>query len=128
MAAIRSTNTGPERALRAALRERGATGYRIHLRSLPGRPDVAFTRWKVAVFVDGAFWHGHPDHFNPATATEYWRDKIKRTQERDRQADEALGAPGRTAGARTIFGRRFWWSPPMLPGCPDRQVVPRSSR
>jgi DNA mismatch endonuclease (patch repair protein) len=94
MAAIRSTNTKPELALRAALRLAGATGYRVHLRTLPGKPDIAFTRWRVAVFVDGVFWHGHPDHFNPATATQYWRDKIARTQERDRKADQALTALG----------------------------------
>jgi DNA mismatch endonuclease (patch repair protein) len=101
MAAIRSTNTKPELALRAALRLAGATGYRIHLRTLLGKPDVAFTRWRVAVFVDGAFWHGHPDHFNPATASQYWRDKIARTQERDRQADQSL----RDAGWRVVH---FW--------------------
>lgn len=96
MAAIRSANTGPERTLRAALRERGATGYRLHLRTLPGKPDVAFTRWKVAIFVDGAFWHGHPDHFNPDTASDYWREKIKRNQERDRCADHDLRDMGWT--------------------------------
>jgi DNA mismatch endonuclease (patch repair protein) len=113
MAAIRSTNTAPERALRAALCAAGATGYRIHLRALPGKPDVAFTRWKVAVFVDGAFWHGHPDHFNPTTASAYWRDKIERTQERDRRADEALGA----AGWAVI---RFWDF--QLRQDPDRMI------
>lgn len=96
MAAIRSKNTGPELALRAALRRAGATGYRVHSKGLPSRPDVVFPRWKVAVFVDGAFWHGHPDHFNPACATQYWRDKIARTQERDRLANEALRAEGWT--------------------------------
>jgi DNA mismatch endonuclease (patch repair protein) len=90
MASIRSTNTKPELALRAALRALGATGYRVHTRDLPGRPDVAFTRWKVAVFVDGAFWHGHPDHFNPRTAKPYWREKIARTQQRDTDANRAL--------------------------------------
>jgi len=45
---------------------------------------------RVAVFVDGAFWHGHPDHFDPARATTYWREKIARTQQRDRAADAAL--------------------------------------
>jgi DNA mismatch endonuclease, patch repair protein len=94
MASIRSKNTRPELALRSALRAAGATGYRVHYRSLPSKPDVAFTRWRVAIFVDGAFWHGHPDHFNPATATVYWRDKIARNQERDRDASEALSEAG----------------------------------
>ncbi|MDV7172914.1 very short patch repair endonuclease [Gordonia amicalis] len=101
MASIRSTNTKPELALRAALRALGATGYRVHTRELPGRPDVAFTRWKVAVFVDGAFWHGHPDHFNPHTAKPYWREKIARTQQRDRAANLALNERGWTV-------LRFW--------------------
>jgi DNA mismatch endonuclease, patch repair protein len=101
MAAIRSKNTKPELALRAMLRDAGATGYRIHARQIPGKPDVAFTRWHVAVFVDGAFWHGHPDHFNPASATTYWREKIARTQQRDRAAEAALDS----LGWRVV---RFW--------------------
>lgn len=96
MAAIRAKNTKPELTVRNGLRAIGATGYRLHLRSLPGKPDVAFTRWRVAVFVDGAFWHGHPEHFKPATAAPYWREKIARTQERDRAADRALSAEGWT--------------------------------
>lgn len=91
MAAIRGKNTKPELALRAALRRAGATGYRLHRKDIPGRPDVCFIRWKVAVFVDGVFWHGHPDHWNPDTASsDYWRMKIARTIERDRAADAAL--------------------------------------
>ena len=101
MAAIRSKDTRPELALRAALRAVGATGYRVHLRSLPCKPDVAFTRWKVAVFVDGAFWHGHPDHFDETKANPYWRDKIARTKQRDRQADYQL----KMAGWAVV---RFW--------------------
>jgi len=96
MAAIRSKNTRPELAVRVGLRAAGATGYRLHLKAVPGRPDVAFTRWKVAVFVDGAFWHGHPDHFDPARASPYWRDKIARNRERDRAADAALHGAGWT--------------------------------
>ena len=96
MAAIRSKNTRPELAVRAALRVAGATGYRLHVRTIPGKPDVAFTRWKVAVFIDGAFWHGHPDHFDPRKAAPYWRDKIARNQERDQAADAALSAAGWT--------------------------------
>jgi len=96
MAAIRAKNTKPELLLRQALRLSGATGYRMHVRTLPGKPDVAFTRWRVAVFVDGVFWHGHPDHFRPETASLYWREKIARNQERDRLAETALSAKGWT--------------------------------
>jgi DNA mismatch endonuclease (patch repair protein) len=95
MAAIKATDTKPELALRSALRRAGATGYRVHRKDLPGRPDVAFIRWKVAVFVDGVFWHGHPDHWNPDTAaSDYWRRKIARNIERDRGADLTLAELG----------------------------------
>ena len=95
MAAIRSKDTKPELALRAALRAAAVTGYRVHRRDIPGRPDVAFIRWKVAVFVDGVFWHGHPDHFDPDRASsEYWRQKIARNVERDRQAEHLLAERG----------------------------------
>lgn len=91
MAAIRAKDTKPELAMRAALRSVGATGYRLHRRDIPGRPDLAFIRWRVAVFVDGVFWHGHPDHWNPDTAaSDYWRAKIARNVQRDRAADAAL--------------------------------------
>lgn len=96
MASIRSKNTRPELAVRRGLRAAGATGYRIHVGGLAGKPDIVFTRWRVAVFVDGAYWHGHPDHFKPATAAPYWREKIARTQERDRTADETLRNAGWT--------------------------------
>lgn len=95
MAAIRARDTKPELALRAALRQAGATGYRLHRRDLPGRPDMAFIRWKVAVFVDGVFWHGHPDHWNPErAASDYWREKIERNIRRDRETDQALSERG----------------------------------
>nr|WP_272953002.1 very short patch repair endonuclease [Mycolicibacter kumamotonensis] len=97
MAAIRSANTKPELAMRAALRQAGATGYRLHRKDIPGRPDVAFIRWRVAVFVDGVFWHGHPDHWNPEkAASDYWRTKIARNIQRDRAADAALTEQGWT--------------------------------
>lgn len=97
MSAIRSKDTKPELALRAALRAAGAKGYRIHRKDIPGKPDIAFIRWRVAVFVDGVFWHGHPDHWKPEKASsDYWRTKITRTMERDRQANVALDAAGWT--------------------------------
>ncbi|MCG5450780.1 very short patch repair endonuclease [Micromonospora sp. NIE111] len=101
MAAIRSKNTKPELALRASLRLAGATGYRLHTKLLPGKPDLAFTRWKVAIFVDGAFWHGHEEHFRAETASEYWRSKVANTQRRDRMATTALVSAG-----WMVF--RFW--------------------
>jgi DNA mismatch endonuclease, patch repair protein len=101
MAQIRSRNTGPEVSLRRALWANGIRGWRVHAKALPGKPDLAFTRCKIAVFVDGRFWHGHPDFFTPGKSGPYWDAKIARTQERDRLANEALEA----AGWRVL---RFW--------------------
>lgn len=101
MAAVRSRDTKPELVLRSALREGGLLGYRIGPPGLPGRPDVAYTRWRLAIFVDGAYWHGHPDHFDPGRASEYWRTKIAKNQDRDRRANAALIAQGWTV-------LRFW--------------------
>ena len=94
MARIRSRDTKPELALRRALFLHGLRGWRCHSKGLPGKPDIAFTRWRVAVFVDGAFWHGHPDHFTFGRSGEYWDAKIARTQERDRAANAALEGEG----------------------------------
>lgn len=101
MAAIRSKDTKPEHVLRRALRATGLTGYRCHHRELAGKPDIAFTRWRVAVFVDGAFWHGHPDHFAFGSLGSYWDEKIRRTQQRDCDQEAAL----RAAGYQVL---RFW--------------------
>lgn len=102
MAAIRSKDTGPELAFRRALWAAGLRGWRCHLAALAGKPDVSFGgRVKVAVFIDGRFWHGHPDYFTPGRSGPYWDAKIARTQERDRYADERL----RTAGWLVL---RFW--------------------
>lgn len=101
MSRVKGKNTGPELALRAALRAAGLTGYRLHRKDLPGRPDIVYGRWRVAVFVDGAFWHGRPDRFDPDRATDFWRDKIARNQARDRAADAALKGAGWTV-------LRFW--------------------
>jgi DNA mismatch endonuclease (patch repair protein) len=94
MAAIRSRNTRAEILLRQALRDRGLTGYRAHHPDLPGKPDIVFTRWKLAVFIDGAFWHGHPEHFTFGRLGLYWDEKIRRTQQRDREQEAALKEKG----------------------------------
>ncbi len=94
MARIRSKDTKPELMLRRALYASGVRGWRCHPKGVPGKPDIAFIRWHIAVFVDGRFWHGHPDYFTFGKSGEYWDAKITRTQERDRLAKEALEAQG----------------------------------
>jgi DNA mismatch endonuclease, patch repair protein len=101
MASIRGANTKPERRLRSALWRAGLRGFRCHWHGPGGRIDVAFTRWKIAVFVDGSFWHGHPSKWQPGRWSGYWDEKIKRNIARDeRQGGELVAA-----GWRVL---RFW--------------------
>jgi DNA mismatch endonuclease, patch repair protein len=100
MRSNRRTDTKPELALRAALHARGYR-YRKDLRlDLPlrrVRPDIAFTRRRVAVFVDGCFWHACPDHGSKPKNNEwYWSPKLAKNVERDRAADAALTQAGWT--------------------------------
>lgn len=90
MSRIRRRDTGPELLLRRALWAAGFRGYRVDDRRFPGRPDLAWPRHRVAVFVDGAFWHGHPSAYKPGRHGDYWDQKIRRNIERDRAADESL--------------------------------------
>jgi DNA mismatch endonuclease (patch repair protein) len=94
MASIRSTDTRPERLLRSALWRHGLRGFRCHWRGPGGRVDIAFTRWQVAVFVDGSFWHGHPSKWQPGRWSGYWDEKIKRNIARDARQDAALADAG----------------------------------
>jgi DNA mismatch endonuclease (patch repair protein) len=90
MSSIRKVNTRPELALRQALRSRGIRGYRLHVRSLPGNPDVVFIGLRVAVFVDGVWWHGHPDWLPHGRRGPYWDKKIAGNADRDRRVDKQL--------------------------------------
>lgn len=94
MAAVRSKNTSPEVILRRALFAAGLRGWRCHYRRAPGTPDIAFVRRRVAVFIDGAFWHGHPSRHRPGRSGAYWDEKIARNVERDRRVDEELRSEG----------------------------------
>ena len=103
MSRIRSTDTKPELKLRRAL---WALGYRYRkdVKDLPGKPDIAIKKYKVAVFVDGEFWHGYNwAEKKPRIQRnrEYWIPKIERNMQRDRQNTIALQAKG-----WTVF--RFW--------------------
>jgi DNA mismatch endonuclease, patch repair protein len=98
MMANRKTDTAPERALRSALHGRGLR-YRIHARldDVACQVDVVFLKARVAVFVDGCFWHRCPHHgVRPRTNSHYWDAKIDRNVARDRQNTRDLENAGWT--------------------------------
>lgn len=96
MANIRGRDTRPELLFRGALRSAGFTGYRCHYRNAEGRPDVAFVGRRIAIFVDGAFWHGHPEYFVFGKSGPRWDEKIRRNMERDREVNSRLYEDGWT--------------------------------
>lgn len=86
MRKIRSKDTKPELTVRKLCREIGFSGYRIHRKDLPGKPDLAWIGRKLAVFVHGCFWHGHDcaeGVRKPKSNRDYWIPKINRNQQRD---------------------------------------------
>jgi DNA mismatch endonuclease, patch repair protein len=92
MRRIRSENTRPELLLRCELHRRGLR-YRIHVASLPGKPDIVFKRQRLAVFVHGCFWHQHSgclEASKPHSNQEYWRPKLLRNVQRDREHVQKL--------------------------------------
>ena len=93
MSRIRSTDTAPELRIRRLVHARGLR-FRIHRYGLPGRPDLVFVRPKVAVFVDGDFWHGwqFPQWKNKLAP--YWKKKIEGNRYRDQQNTEKLRRDG----------------------------------
>ena len=103
MSAVKSKDTRPELKLRKALWREGLR-YRVNYKKLPGKPDIVFTKWKVAVFCDGDFWHGHNWAISGqkslqeelSSYSQYWRDKILRNIERDEENNKALIALGWT--------------------------------
>jgi DNA mismatch endonuclease (patch repair protein) len=82
-----STETEPERLLRAALFQSGVRGYRKNVRKLPGTPDVVFNKHKLAVFVHGCYWHRCPKctrNIHPKTNSKFWQTKFDRNVQRDK--------------------------------------------
>jgi DNA mismatch endonuclease, patch repair protein len=94
MSAVRAKDTTPELVLRRRLYASGVRGWRCHYRRAPGTPDLAWPRLRLAVFVDGAFWHGHPSRHVPGRSGAYWDEKIRANVARDRRVDEELRAGG----------------------------------
>lgn len=96
MSRIRSRNTEPEIRLRKMLWLCKLRGYRLRAR-LPGKPDIVFSRAKLAVFIDGCFWHGCPacgDGRMPSSNLSYWTDKRRRNIERDKSRNRELEEMG----------------------------------
>lgn len=95
MSHIRSKNSKPEELVRKYLFSKGFR-YRKNVRALPGCPDIVLPKYKTVVFVNGCFWHKHdcPRFVWPSSNEDYWRPKILRNVERDRQNAERLKAMG----------------------------------
>jgi DNA mismatch endonuclease (patch repair protein) len=96
MKSQRQRDTAAETALRSLLHRRGLR-FRVHyaLPSLRRRADIAFPRLRIAVFVDGCFWHGCPEHGTwPKQNADWWRAKIEMNQRRDADTDAKLEAQG----------------------------------
>ncbi|MCX5596522.1 very short patch repair endonuclease [Streptomyces phaeochromogenes] len=104
MQAIRSRDTKPELLVRRLLHAQGLR-YRVAAKPLPGlrrTADIVFRPAKLAVFIDGCYWHGCPEHYAPPkTNPDYWSGKVTRNMTRDRDTDERL----REAGWTVL---RFW--------------------
>lgn len=91
-----SKNTQPELLLRRALWQAGLR-YRLHVRTPHGRPDVVFPGARVAVFIDGCFWHGCPEHYvRPRSNNAFWAGKLLQNFERDHRQTVALEHDGWT--------------------------------
>jgi DNA mismatch endonuclease (patch repair protein) len=95
MAAMKSKDTTPEMVVRRLAHSMGYR-YRLHVRALPGCPDMVFPRLRKIVNVHGCFWHLHgcPRCRVPATHRRYWTAKLRRNAERDKQARRQLRCAG----------------------------------
>lgn len=91
MAGIRGKNTKPELLVRHALHRLGYR-YRLHAKSLPGKPDMVFPARRAVVFVHGCFWHRHSCHLFkwPTSRVEFWQTKINRNRQKDAESNAAL--------------------------------------
>ena len=95
MSRIRAVDTKPELFLRRALHAKGYR-FRTHLRELPGRPDLVFTRRHAVIFVHGCFWHRHgcKKTYNPKSRQEFWQDKFAGNVNRDKRNQYLLARNG----------------------------------
>ncbi len=95
MSGIKGKNTKPEILVRSILHANGFR-FRLHVRELPGKPDIILPKWRTVVFVHGCFWHGHQCRLFkwPATNQDFWRKKIETNCHKDLQNKQQLTALG----------------------------------
>lgn len=95
MAGIRGSDTKPEKTIRQGLHRRGFR-FRLHVRDLPGRPDIVLPRWRAVILTHGCFWHGHDCNLFqwPKTRETFWQGKIEGNRRRDAASLKALKALG----------------------------------
>lgn len=96
MSAIRSQNTKPEVRVRSVLHALGYR-FRLHRKDLPGKPDIVLPKYRIAIFVNGCFWHRHTCNYGsviPKTRPEFWATKRQRTVERDKEKGKELKVEG----------------------------------
>lgn len=96
MSRIQAKDTKPELTIRRLLFADGFR-YRIHVKTLPGTPDLVLPKYRAVIFVHGCFWHGHDGCKYaklPTTHVEFWRDKISKNKERDQRVRQELVSGG----------------------------------
>ena len=96
MSRIKGKDTKPEMLVRKFLHAQGFR-YRLHVKDLPGKPDIVLPKYKTVIFIHGCFWHGHNNckyYVVPKTKTEWWLNKINRNIENDRKAINVLKKDG----------------------------------
>ena len=92
MSRIRGKDTKPEMIVRRFLHANGFR-YRLHVKDLPGKPDIVLPKYRTVIFVHGCFWHGHEGckYFKlPGTRAEWWREKIEKNRLNDKKAIKSL--------------------------------------
>ncbi len=137
MSRVRGQNTKPELQVRSAAHAMGLR-FRLHRRDLPGKPDLVFPKWRIAIFVHGCFWHRHFGCHKaslPTTRSEFWATKLARNVERDAENTDRLKALGWSVGViwecesrkpdqlRAHLTSIFTYEP-AEPGCGPRSASP----
>ncbi|AYL98051.1 very short patch repair endonuclease [Mucilaginibacter celer] len=92
MSRIKGKDTKPELLVRKFLHKNGFR-YRLHVKDMPGKPDIVLPKYKTVIFIHGCFWHGHEGCKKaalPATRTEWWKNKINKNMENDANAEAVL--------------------------------------